>query len=242
MTQPKHIIVVDDCALIRDAVSAYLGQESYRVSTAVDGRSLRQIIDKERVDLAIIDLNLPDEDGFSLTRFLRERLNCGIIMLTSKSDATDRVVALEIGADDFITKPYDSRELLARVRAVLRRFSFASVVPFPQESVAIDFGPWQFDVDARCILSEGQRTELTTAEFNLLKELASRGGQILTREHLLNVVYDRPWDYFDRSIDVLVTRLRQKLNTVTHGSSVIKSVRGSGYVFNDRRVKLASAP
>jgi two-component system torCAD operon response regulator TorR len=240
MTSSKHIIVVDDCELIRDTVCSYLEREAYRVSVAEDGQSLRKIIDQGPVDLAIVDLNLPDEDGFSLTRFLRERVNCGIIMLTSKADTTDRVVALEIGADDYITKPYDSRELLARVRSVLRRLS-AAAAPAANESNAIDFGAWQFDVDARCVFSGVDRTDLTTAEYNLLKELVARGGQILTREHLLNVVYDRPWDYFDRSIDVLVTRLRRKLDTVTRGTNVIKSVRGSGYVFSEKRVKSAAA-
>jgi DNA-binding response OmpR family regulator len=162
-------------------------------------------------------------------------------MLTSKSDATDRVVALEIGADDYITKPYDSRELLARVRSVLRRLGAAPVPAVSAAESAMDFGGWQFDLGSRCVLNGAQRTELTTAEFNLLKELGSRGGQVLTREHLLNVVYERPWDYFDRSIDVLVTRLRRKLDTVTCGSEAIKSVRGSGYVFSGKRSPPAGA-
>jgi DNA-binding response OmpR family regulator len=234
MPEPKHIVVVDDCALIRDAVSVYLTMEGYRVTVVEDGAGLRHLLQSHTPDLVILDLNMPGEDGFSLTRFLRERCACGIIMLTSKADTTNRVVGLEIGADDFIVKPYESRELLARVRSVLRRLEgpAAPARVAAETATPLDFGLWQFDLDGRRVLGGGQSAELTTAEFNLLQELSKKPGRVLTREHLMNVVYERPWNYYDRSIDVLVTRLRRKLEQVSRGHSVVKSVRGSGYLFS----------
>jgi DNA-binding response OmpR family regulator len=190
MSQGAQIVVVDDCSLIRDAVSALLEREGFGVTAVTSGRELREIVEVRAVDLVVVDLQMPGEDGYSLTRFLRETCDCGIIMLTGKADTTERVIGLEVGADDFVAKPYEARELVARVRSVLRR-------------------------------SRG-RSRL---------EFTGKPGRVLTREFLLQAVYARPWDYYDRSIDVLVTRLKRKLEQAAIDTAVIKSVRGAGYVF-----------
>lgn len=239
MSESKHIVVVDDCELIRDALTANLTRVGFRTSAVADGEAMRAAMAKETADLVIVDLNMPGEDGFSLTRHLRQTSGCGIIMLTGRADPTDRVVALELGADDIVTKPYDARELLARVRAVLRRAS-APCAPIPDanEEIMYDFGTWGFDPSRRRVTSGDDSAELTTAEFNLLNAFVNRSGRVQTREHLLEAVYDRPWDYYDRSIDVLVTRLRRKLEAVDKEFSAIKSVRGAGYIFSASAAQL----
>jgi DNA-binding response OmpR family regulator len=233
MSESKHIVVVDDCELIRDALTTYLTRVGFRTSAVVDGESMRASLTKGPADLVILDLNMPGEDGFSLTRYLRQTSACGIIMLTGRADPTDRVVALELGADDIVAKPYDARELLARVRSVLRRAPVpGSTAPGDDLEVVYDFGTWGFDPSRRRVTSGDDAAELTTAEFNLLNAFVKKPGRVQTREHLLEIVYDRPWDYYDRSIDVLVTRLRRKLEAVAKDFNAIKSVRGAGYMFS----------
>jgi two-component system OmpR family response regulator len=233
MSQGAQIVVVDDCSLIRDAVSALLEREGFGVTAVTSGRELREIVEVRAVDLVVVDLQMPGEDGYSLTRFLRETCDCGIIMLTGKADTTERVIGLEVGADDFVAKPYEARELVARVRSVLRRSRGRSRLdPGAPPEGRRSFGGWALDLDARRVLgTEGRAVELTTAEFNLLSEFTGKPGRVLTREFLLQAVYARPWDYYDRSIDVLVTRLKRKLEQAAIDTAVIKSVRGAGYVF-----------
>lgn len=233
MSQGAQIVVVDDCNLIRDAVSALLEREGFGVTAVQSGHELRELVGARPVDLVVVDLQMPGEDGYSLTRFLRETCDCGIIMLTGKADTTERVIGLEVGADDFVAKPYEARELVARVRSVLRRSRGrarpdAATAPEGRRS----FGAWALDLDTRRVVTgEGGAVELTTAEFNLLSEFTGKPGRVLTREFLLQAVYARPWDYYDRSIDVLVTRLKRKLEQAAVDTAVIKSVRGAGYVF-----------
>lgn len=240
MDQGSHIVVVDDCVPLSETIALYLRDQGYRVSLAADGQALRTIMNKDVADLVIIDLGLPDEDGFSLTRYLREHHRCGIIMLTGNADSMNRVIGLEVGADDYITKPHESRELLARVRSVLRRVNNNARPSEPTQAETgevVGFADWQFDIQARHLRGKrGNIVELTTGEFNLLREFVSQSGRVLSREHLLQVVHNRSWDYFDRSIDVLVTRLRSKVECSKSKSNkaetaIIKTVRGAGYVF-----------
>ena len=234
MMNGKHLLVVDDCGPLRETIAAYLGGEGYRVSLAPDGDVMRETIARDPADLVIMDLMLPGEDGFSLTRYLREHHRCGIIVLTADLDVTNRVVGLEIGADDYVSKPYESRELLARIRSVLRRVGSAPRKTPPTAVVhnAVRFANWRFDLNARQLSREtGEIVELTTGEFNLLSELVAKPGRILSREQLLQAVHNRNWDYFDRSIDVLVTRLRRKLELDGNAPTLIKTVRGAGYIF-----------
>jgi two-component system, OmpR family, response regulator len=234
MVNSKHILVVDDCGPLRETVAAYLGGEGYRVSLAADGEAMRETIARDPADLVIVDLMLPGEDGISLTRYLREHHHCGIIVLTASLDIMNCVVGLEIGADDYISKPHKSRELLARIRSVLRRVGSAPRKAPPATVVhnVVRFANWCFDLNARQLSREnGEIVELTTGEFNLLSELVAKPGRILNREQLLQAVHNRSWDYFDRSIDVLVTRLRRKLELDGNTPTLIKTVRGAGYIF-----------
>ncbi len=234
MDQCKHVIVVDDCAPLRETIAVHLRGEGYRVSLAADGETMRNTIARDPADIVIVDLMLPGEDGFSLTRYLREHHRCGIIMLTASRDAINRVVGLEIGADDYVLKPHESRELLARIRSVLRRVDSAVQPSSPStfEHEMVRFACWRLDLGTRQLTEEtGRVVELTTGEYNLLREFITTPGRVLNREHLLRVVHHRAWDHFDRSIDVLVTRLRRKLESVKNTPALIKSVRGAGYVF-----------
>ncbi len=233
MISGRHILVVEDCEPLREAVAAYLGREGYRVSVAGDGWAVREKIAHDPPDLVIVDLTLPGEDGFSITRFLREHHRCGIIVLTASTDPMNRVVGLEIGADDYVSKPHNARELLARVRSVLRRVNGPSPEGTrPTAANVIRFAAWQLDLSSHRLTDENGRTvDLTTGEFNLLKEFIATPGRVLSREHLLQAVHNRSWDYFDRSIDVLVTRLRRKLELEGTARTIIRTVRGAGYLF-----------
>ncbi len=234
MDQSKHVVVVDDCAPLRETIAVYLRGEGYRVSLVADGETMRDTIVRDPADIVIVDLMLPGEDGFSLTRYLREHHRCGIIMLTANADAINRVVGLEIGADDYVLKPHESRELLARIRSVLRRVDSTAQPSSPPvaDHDVVRFACWCLDLRTRQLTDEnGRVVELTTGEFNLLREFITAPGRVLSREHLLQAVHNRTWDYFDRSIDVLVTRLRRKLESDDSTGALIKSVRGAGYVF-----------
>jgi two-component system OmpR family response regulator len=234
MDHSKHIVVVDDCAPLRETIALHLRGEGYRVSLATDGETMRETIARDPADIVIVDLMLPGEDGFALTRFLREHHGCGIIMLTASEDAMNRIVGLEIGADDYVSKPHISRELLARIRSLLRRLGGGAKRPsLPNsERDVVKFACWRLDLGSRHLTdTDGRDIELTTGEFNLLREFIAAAGRILSREHLLQAVHKRSWDYFDRSIDVLVTRLRRKLEPADGSRTIIKTVRGAGYVF-----------
>jgi DNA-binding response OmpR family regulator len=243
MDRSKHIVIVEDFAPLGESIAVYLRGEGFRVNLAADGGALRDAIARDPADLVIVDLMLPGEDGFSLTRYLREHHRCGIIMLTASADSTNRIVGLEIGADDYISKPCESRELLAHIRSVLRRTAVVSCsaeVPSGDENV-VRFANWRLDLTGRRLTDRNHAVvELTTGEFNLLSEFVARPGRVLSREHLLQAVHNRAWDYFDRSIDVLVTRLRRKLDSEDNTPTIITTVRGAGYMFTGTVMRRAS--
>ena len=232
MSDNGHILIVDDAPEIRDVVEEYLTGEGFRVSTAPDGAGMRSVLNRSPADLVILDLMLPGEDGLSLARLLRSQSGIGIIILTGRGDTVDRIIGLEMGADDYLPKPFNLRELLARVKSVLRRVQNPTADgPQPTRSHA-RFAGWNFDLSSRELLSPaGLGIRLTTAEFDLLAAFVSYANQVLSRDRLLDLARNREAGPFDRTIDVQVGRLRRKLEDDPQNPSLIKTVRGSGYIF-----------
>jgi len=232
MTSEGHILVVDDHEDIRELVSGLLAKAGYSVSTAADGRQMRRTLKDSKVDLIVLDLMLPGEDGLTLCRDLRATTDLPVVMLTAKGEEFDRVLGLEMGADDYLAKPFGGRELIARVRAVLRRaraLPSGHVTPGPK---AWMFDRWSFDPSARSLRShENVVVSLSTAEFNLLKAFVERPGVVLTRDQLLDLTRGRDADFVDRSIDTRISRLRRKIERDPQNPEILKTVWGGGYVF-----------
>lgn len=230
----EHILVVEDDPTVRSFIEEYLGSQGYRMSGARDGTTMRHIFAKQDVDLVILDLMLPGEDGLELAREIRSESNVPIIMVTGRADIVDRVVGLEIGADDYIPKPFEARELLARVRSVLRRSQRGGSVktePRSPQSLAV-FAGWRLDLGRRQLHGpDGEEVKLTSAEFDLLAAFVNNPDKVLSRDRLLDLVYGREMFPFERSVDVLVMRLRGKIELDRANPVLIKTVRGSGYVF-----------
>lgn len=233
MRATPHILVVDDHREIRDLVSRALTKEGFRVTTAADGRAMRKALADARVDLILLDLMLPGEDGLSLCRTLRAESNIPIIMLTAKGDEIDRVVGLEMGADDYLPKPFGSRELIARIRAVLRRSRERADAPGSGERPKrYRFESWVLDTGARALLREdGVTVPLSTGEYDLLVALVERPHRVLSRDQLLDLARGRTASALDRSIDTQVSRLRKKLEANPADPKLIKTVWGGGYMF-----------
>ena len=230
MTTAKHILVVDDEPAICDLVKNYLTLEGFQVSTAENGEAMRRVMALGQVDLVILDLMLPGEDGLSLTRYLRDHSDVAIIILTGKGETVDRVVGLELGADDYLAKPFDLRELLARVRSVLRRAG-ARRKQATEETV-VRFAGWKLDFSTRRLLSPNNvETPLTTGEFDLLAVFVTHPNRVLSRDELLDLTRGRSAGPFDRAIDVQVGRLRQKIEPDAQHPTLIKTVRAAGYLF-----------
>ena len=230
MDSSPHILVVDDHRDIRDLVGKYLTKHGLRVSTAEGGAAMRRLLKASAVDLVVLDVMMPGEDGLSLCRHLRETTDLPVILLTAMAEETDRVIGLEIGADDYVTKPFNPRELLARIKAVLRR---AQSLP-PQRGGApsgrLRFGPWTFDPARRELLdAEGTAVPLSTAEFQLLGAFLAHPKRVLSRDQLLDLTQGRAAKVFDRSIDNQVSRLRRKIEADPKKPALIKTVWGGGY-------------
>jgi two-component system, OmpR family, response regulator len=232
MNDTAHILVVDDQREICDIVREYLTGEGYRVSIAHDGTGMRRALGLSHVDLVILDLMLPGEDGLSLARELRSESGIGIIILTGRGETVDRIIGLEMGADDYLPKPFHLRELLARVKSVLRRVQ-SRIGEGPQQARArARFAGWNLDLSSRELISpSGEEVRLTTGEFDLLSAFVNNANQVLTRDRLLDLARNREAGPFDRTIDVQVGRLRRKLEDDPQNPTLIKTVRGSGYIF-----------
>jgi two-component system OmpR family response regulator len=233
MSDNGHILIVDDQREICDLVQEYLAGEGYRVSTAQDGAVMRKVMAQARVDLVILDLMLPGEDGLSLARWLREESSVGIIILTGRGEIVDRIIGLEMGADDYLPKPFHLRELLARVKSVLRRASAHGIEAQGATSRSkASFAGWNLDLSSRELYSPtGKEVRLTTGEFDLLAAFVNNANQVLTRDRLLDLARNREAGPFDRTIDVQVGRLRRKLEDDPQRPTIIKTVRGTGYIF-----------
>jgi len=233
MQGAPHILVVDDHREIRDLVSRVLAKEGFRVSTAADGRAMRKALADSRIDLILLDLMLPGEDGLSLCRSLRGESNIPIIMLTAKGDEVDRVIGLEMGADDYLAKPFGSRELIARIKAVLRRSGEkAAIVSSGQRPKRFHFDRWWLETGARELLrDDGVTVPLSTGEYDLLITFVERPQRMLNRDQLLDLARGRSAAGLDRSIDTQVSRLRKKLERDPSDPKIIKTVWGGGYMF-----------
>jgi len=232
MNDGAHILIVDDHREMRDLVSRALGKEGFRVSTAPDGKAMRKLLADARIDLILLDLMLPGEDGLSLCRALRAESDIPIIMLTAKGDEVDRVIGLEMGADDYLPKPFGSRELIARIRAVLRRNRAREPATHQDKPKCYRFERWTFDVDKRELLgADGVAVPLSTGEFDLLLALVEHPQRTLSREQLLDLARHRAANSFDRSMDTQVSRLRKKIEHDPGDPKLIKTVWGGGYVF-----------
>jgi len=227
---PK-ILVVDDDADLRWMVEKYLSKHEFSVTLAEDGEKMREALEQQSFDLAILDINLPGEDGLSLARYLRSNYQIGIIMLSAAAEVFDRIVGLEMGADDYVTKPFEPRELLARVKSVLRRVQGALEIEAQSDS-RVKFGAYVLDLESHQLLDkDDQAISLTSMEFDLLKAFAENPNKVLDRDQLLSLSHNRDWDPFDRSIDIRITRLRRKIEVEPSRPQIIKTVRGAGYIF-----------
>lgn len=233
MAQRAHIAVVDDHEEIRELLAQRLDQEGFRVTTLPDGTALHRTIDEGVPDLVVLDLMLPEESGLSLCRTLRDRHpNLPIVILTARGEEVDRIVGLELGADDYMAKPFSTRELVARIRAVLRRSGQVGSVPNRRASPAYRFEGWRLSTVQRELVGEdGTAIPLSTAEFNLLVTFCDHPHQILARETLLELTKGHASYVFDRSIDTQISRLRRKLGDDAKSPRLIKTIWGGGYVF-----------
>ncbi len=237
---PTHLAVLDDEVDITQLLATYLGNHGFRVSQVHSGKALMELMARDAPALVLLDLGLPGEDGFSIARALREHWRCGLVIVTGRGDAVDKVVGLEVGADDYVTKPFDLRELLARIKAVLRRLTPASAPPAPAPaepaaSTSLRFAQWQLDTAARRLLDpSGAEVALTAGEFDLLTTLVTHPGRVLSRDFLLVHTRGRDGGPFDRTIDVQIGRLRRKVEADPDNPQIIKSVRGAGYILVPR--------
>jgi two-component system OmpR family response regulator len=231
MNAQDHILIVDDDREIRTLLADYLHKHGYRVSAVPDGRALWSALDSGRVDLIILDVMLPGDDGFVLCRNLQARGNWPVIMLTAKGDDTDRIVGLELGADDYLPKPFNPRELLARIKSVLRRHRAVPDNLQAQPAGTLRFAGWTLDLTGRNLVSPQQVVvPLSGAEFRLLRVFVTYPNRVLSRDQLMDLTVGREADPFDRSVDVQVSRLRQRLGDDAREPIIIKTVRGEGYV------------
>ena len=231
MNDRSHLLIVDDDREIRTLLGQYLEKHEFRTTTVADGKEMRRVMERSRVDLVVLDLMLPGEDGLSLCRDLRTRSQIPIIMLTARGEDVDRIVGLELGADDYMQKPFNPRELLGRVKAVLRRAAHALRDPSPDAVRSFGFGGWRLDTTTRTLTdTAGKQVPLSGAEYRLLAVLLSSANRVLTRAQLTELLRGREADPFDRSIDVRVSRLRQILGDDARAPQIIKTVYGEGYV------------
>ena len=235
------VLAVDDEFEIRDLLEEYLGDQGCTVYTAEDGNAMRQVLADHEVDVVVLDIRMPGEDGLSLARFLRQHHQMGIIMLTAAGEVVDRIVGLEMGADDYLSKPFDPRELWARIKSVARRMNTSPTPEPAQRGVFVQsklgdghvrVGCCWLDLGTQQLFNlDGEPLPLTKMEFDLLQAFIAHPNRVLSRNQLLDLAHDREWEPFDRSIDIRVTRLRRKIELDATSPQAIKTVRGAGYLF-----------
>jgi two-component system OmpR family response regulator len=232
MENQPHILIIDDDREIRDLLAKFLERQRLRVTTARDGKEARRAVANGHFQLVVLDLMLPGEGGLELARWLRSESNIPIIMLTAMAEETDRIIGLELGADDYVTKPFNPRELLARIRAVLRRTNDSEDRPSGHTKI-YQFAGWVLETSRRRLLDpQGVEVSITGGEYDLLLALLDRPNRVLTRDMLLDLLRGRQAGPFDRAIDVAVSRLRRKLEDDGRNAQIIKTVRGGGYVLS----------
>ncbi len=232
----SHVLVVEDDVVTRSKLVGYFQKEGYQVSEAEDGQQMRGILAEKEIDLIMLDVNLPGEDGLMLTRELRSQSSIGIILVTGRTDSIDKIVGLEMGADDYVTKPFELRELLVRVKNLLWRISLVNQIPEDKEHVDISgntvyFGDWVFDIQRRALCKDGEPVKLTKAEYELLVALTTHTNKVLSRERILSLISHRVDAPNDRTIDVLIRRLRSKMEYDPKNPQIFVTVHGEGYMF-----------
>ena len=238
MTDEAHIVIVDDHGDIRDSLGKYLSKHGYRTSDAADAQAARAFLKRSSVDLVILDVMMPGEDGLSLCQYLRQSSDMPVILLTAMDEDTDRVIGLEVGADDYITKPFNPRELLARIKVVLRRTNSLPPKGRPLTENRIQFGDWSLDLAQREVAGkDGVAVPLSTAEFHLLLAFLDHPKMVLSRDQLLDITAGREAKVFDRAIDNQVSRLRKKLEKDPKEPTLIKTAWGGGYMLTEDVVR-----
>lgn len=229
------MLVVEDDAVTRSKLAGYFQNEGYTVTEAENGTQMREALQNNVIDLIMLDINLPGEDGLMLTRELRSQSDIGIILVTGRTDSIDKIVGLEMGADDYVTKPFELRELLVRVKNLLWRISTANnqstVGDTSQNGNLVRFGEWSFDIQRRALSRSGEPVKLTKAEYELLVALSSYPNQVLSRERILNMISHRVDAPNDRTIDVLIRRMRAKMEFDPKNPQIFVTVHGEGYMF-----------
>lgn len=234
MSDSAHIVVCDDEADVREMLSEYLARRGFRVTATGGADELRKTLGTAKPDLILLDINMPGEDGLSILRSFQSPDAPSVIMLTAAGEVVDRIVGLEMGADDYLGKPVDLRELTARIKAVLRRRAASEPLPL-SERKRFRFGKTWLDIEAARLTSEdGTDIPLTSMEYNLLKLFARNQGRVLNRDQILEGAHDRSWDPFDRSIDIRISRIRKKIEVNPQKPEVIRTVRGEGYIYDPR--------
>ncbi|SDX25522.1 response regulator [Thiocapsa roseopersicina] len=232
------VLVVDDDPDVRDLIEDYLSGQGYRVLCAPDAGTARGLLETHAPEVVLLDVGLPGEDGLTLARFIRERLDIGIIMVSGAGETLDRIVGLEVGADDYLAKPFDLRELKARLKGICRRYrrsaprSANATLPAESETRRITLGRCQLDLDTRQLFDlDSGELPLTSMEFELLKMFVERPNRPLTRDQILSITQNRDWNPYDRSIDIRIARLRRKIELDPEHPALIRTVRGHGYMF-----------
>ena len=236
MTQAGCVLVVDDDRSVREMLAEYLTAHGYAVAQAEDGEGMRAELERAAPDVVLLDLRLPREDGLSLARYLRERYDVGIIMVTGAGGVVDRIVGLEVGADDYVAKPFDPRELLARIKSVMRRTQARPASAGEPDATAprqrVAFGHCQLDLGSHQLFdADGGEIPITSMEFDLLKVFVEHPGKALSRDRILTLTRNREWDPYDRSIDIRIARLRRKIEADPEHPRLIRTVRGVGYMY-----------
>jgi two-component system phosphate regulon response regulator OmpR len=236
MATHGRILIVEDDPAVREVLAEYLGGHGYDVVQADRGTAMREAVERNLPDVVLLDVNLPGEDGLTLARFLRERFDVGIIMVTGATDVADRVAGLEVGADDYVTKPFDLRELRARIKTILRRMQArapgAARTNEDEGRSRVPVGACVLDLASRQLFAgDGGEIPLTAMEFDLLKVFVERPNQVLNRDQLLTLTRNREWEPFDRSIDIRIARVRRKVEADPEHPQSIRTVRGAGYMF-----------
>jgi two-component system phosphate regulon response regulator OmpR len=232
MSESAHVIVVDDDEDVRSTVAEYLRRNGLSVTEANGGDAMRAVMAQRPIDLAVLDVNMPGDDGLTLAREIRASGQAGIIMLTARSDDIDRIVGLEIGADDYITKPFNPRELLARVKAVLRRANRGGEAPATLGR-EVQMGKCRLNLDSRKLFeADGTEVQITAMEFDLLRTFVEHPRRALSRDQLLDLAHSKDMEPFDRSIDTRIARIRRKIERDPAKPECLKTVRGAGYIYN----------
>ena len=229
-----RVLIVDDDRAVRDMLAEYLTTHGYEVAQADGGVAMRAELERGVPDVVLLDIGLPGEDGLSLARYLRERYDLGIIMVTGAGEVVDRIVGLEMGADDYVAKPFDLRELLARVKSVARRVQGGPRTPAgaPAAPQRVPIGRCRLDLGSRQLFGQdGAEVPITAMEFDLLKAFVDHPNQVLSRDRLLTLTRNREWEPFDRSIDIRITRVRRKIEEDPDNPRAIRTVRGAGYMY-----------